>query len=351
MNSSVPAHRTNGASTEQTFALAILVPTFERKSQLLKLLGQLGQELGPVAGRVIVQISNNASRDGTDEAVHAFMAEHENLAIEYFQQLENIGPIRNLHFLVERSRGRFSWAIGDDDLLVAGALERIVAFVLEAPPNLLLVRAVGISEWETIPWGPESGFSIINTCEPKAGDYAMAASFLASVVVESEEWKRLLPIVEPLRDTAYSNWAAVILLLQASEVFAVCDDPCVHGNASMVGPARILSYHVLVLGRLRVWNSLAVFPLREALLGHMLQLYRSGWVMAAAGLANDLPSKASVAWAWVQGWRLLGWRSYSVLPFALAAFLVPNRMQTALYRGYRALRRRLRWSAGGASPT
>lgn len=109
--------------------LCICVPTFNRAGELANLLQCLDREIGE-RDDVVVQISDNASPDGTQALLSGAMATRSWLRT--FRQEENIGPFRNLEWLVEHApRADYLWLFGDDDVIVPGALATVIE-ILEA---------------------------------------------------------------------------------------------------------------------------------------------------------------------------------------------------------------------------
>lgn len=109
--------------------LCVCVPTFNRAGELANLLQCLDREIGE-RDDVVVQISDNASPDGTQALLIGAMATRSWLRA--FRQEENVGPFRNVAWLVERAPpADYLWLLGDDDVIVPGALATVIE-ILEA---------------------------------------------------------------------------------------------------------------------------------------------------------------------------------------------------------------------------
>jgi hypothetical protein len=78
-------------------------------------------------------ISDNASTDDTPGMIEAAKALG---PFQYSRNRSNLGAVQNiLRLTTELARGEWVWALGDDDLLMPGALSRVVA-QLQASPEL-----------------------------------------------------------------------------------------------------------------------------------------------------------------------------------------------------------------------
>lgn len=116
--------------------LSVCVPTYQRASLLRVMLQALLPQAAELDGAVEVCVSDNASTDDTGDVVADAMADAPGAVVRYLCRPENVGPVRNYVLTAtEMARGRFIWALGDDDLLVPGALQR-VCDVLRAQPQL-----------------------------------------------------------------------------------------------------------------------------------------------------------------------------------------------------------------------
>jgi glycosyltransferase involved in cell wall biosynthesis len=69
-----------------------------------------------------VCISDNCSTDETEQVVSAARGK---IPIKYIKNSKNFGPTQNFLNVVAMADGEFAWLIGDDDLLLPDAIERI----------------------------------------------------------------------------------------------------------------------------------------------------------------------------------------------------------------------------------
>ncbi len=117
-----------------TCLLSLCIPTFRRATLLLETLQSVaGQGDVSLFERVEVLVSDNASPDGTEDAVRAFAAAYPFLPLNYRRHAENIGADANMAGLVEWALGEFVLLLSDDDILLPGALAKLLALIQEYP--------------------------------------------------------------------------------------------------------------------------------------------------------------------------------------------------------------------------
>lgn len=122
-----------GALRSDRPLLTIAIPTYKRADDLEELLKTLEPQLARCR-QVELLVSDNASPDRTPEVTAAAVARYEaaGARIEVHRQAQNLGADGNFAFCYAQARGRFFWLLGDDDRIVPGGLEEILA-LLETP--------------------------------------------------------------------------------------------------------------------------------------------------------------------------------------------------------------------------
>lgn len=110
--------------------LTVAIPTYNRAATLRRALDSVVSQL-PAEGGVEIRISDNASPDATP----AVAAEYCRLfpCIRYSRNDRNRGSDFNMHKLVQESSGDYVFMLSDDDLLLPGALDRILTLVRGHP--------------------------------------------------------------------------------------------------------------------------------------------------------------------------------------------------------------------------
>jgi glycosyltransferase involved in cell wall biosynthesis len=95
------------------------------------LLVTLRSILSQIQEGVEIVISDNASLDGTQEAVEELMQQHPCIHYARFKQSVPCGE--NLMYVVSMARGKFCWLMTDDDKLEAYALQEVLVFLENHP--------------------------------------------------------------------------------------------------------------------------------------------------------------------------------------------------------------------------
>ncbi|MDO8478769.1 MAG: glycosyltransferase [Candidatus Rokubacteria bacterium] len=115
--------------------LSICITTYNRSEWLDVSLKQLTKFVSPYTDVVEIVVCDNASSDNTERVAAQYRGFP---GFRYFRNPVNVGMLGNLRETVHHARGRFVWLLGDDDILQAGALEKILGVIVERP-NLALI--------------------------------------------------------------------------------------------------------------------------------------------------------------------------------------------------------------------
>ena len=113
--------------------LTIAIPTFNRPSNLIICIDSI---LTQIEKNVNILISDNSTNNVTEDLIKERFSG--NSLIGYIKNEQNIGPDANFLQCLRLSKGRFTLILGDDDVLVPGALKEIVS-TLEANLNAPLI--------------------------------------------------------------------------------------------------------------------------------------------------------------------------------------------------------------------
>ena len=120
--------------------LTIAIPTYNRAWCLKDLLSALADQVKDEP-RIELIISDNASTDETPLLVKDFVAEGHR--VRYLRNAENIGSDANFVQCFEQARGKYVWLFSDDDIIIPGALAKILSYCESAeydPAPRLVVR-------------------------------------------------------------------------------------------------------------------------------------------------------------------------------------------------------------------
>src|SRR5215472_2424301 len=118
--------------------LTIAIPTYNRAWCLRELLPLLIDQVKNEP-RIELIISDNASPDDTPSVVQDFVAR--GLPVRYIRNTQNIGPDANFLQCFEQARGKYVWLFSDDDLIIPGALTKILNYCEAAEYDLIWVSS------------------------------------------------------------------------------------------------------------------------------------------------------------------------------------------------------------------
>ena len=101
--------------------LSICMPTRNRASFIAETLENV---ISQSDERIEIVIVDGASTDNTEEVVRGFGRKFSNIV--YYRGDENPGVDRDMARTIELARGEYCWMLSDDDLLVPGAIKRML---------------------------------------------------------------------------------------------------------------------------------------------------------------------------------------------------------------------------------
>jgi glycosyltransferase involved in cell wall biosynthesis len=93
------------------------------------------KQAAPYRDLVEIIVCDNASPDNTPEVAQQLLKSH---SFNYHRNPQNVGMLGNLGVSCDLARGEYVWVIGDDDLMVAGTVERVLAAVASHPTAELI---------------------------------------------------------------------------------------------------------------------------------------------------------------------------------------------------------------------
>jgi glycosyltransferase involved in cell wall biosynthesis len=116
--------------------LSIFVPTHDRTPEMIATVDSLaGQLVGGLESKVEIIISDNASKPEGQAAIRDLAARH--APVSYMLNADNQGGHFQLYSACWRSRGRWTWPFGSDDLLLPGGVAHIVGLLEREDPSFL----------------------------------------------------------------------------------------------------------------------------------------------------------------------------------------------------------------------
>lgn len=118
--------------------LSIAIPTYNRSAFLGELLSSLYDQCKSDP-RLELLVSDNASTDETPAIVEAYA--DRGLPIIYLRNGSNIGADANFMQCFDKAKGKYVWLIGDDDLVVPGAIRKIISYLQAGEYSLIYVNS------------------------------------------------------------------------------------------------------------------------------------------------------------------------------------------------------------------
>jgi glycosyltransferase involved in cell wall biosynthesis len=129
--------------------LSICIPTYNRAALLEVCLASVLPQAAQFSRCVECVISDNASSDNTAEVIERYQRQY---PLRYSRNDTNIGIIGNITKVAsELAEGEYVWLLGDDDVMTAGAIERLVAILKPNPQVDLVALNVGFAAGENRP--------------------------------------------------------------------------------------------------------------------------------------------------------------------------------------------------------
>lgn len=108
--------------------LSICIPTYNRSVHLANCLSSIAANIPGSHPGVQVCVSDNGSTDDTREVVEQAAKA---VRIKYSRNSANLGYAPNLLRVIEMAESEFVWVIGDDDMLMPRAVERVLRLLEE----------------------------------------------------------------------------------------------------------------------------------------------------------------------------------------------------------------------------
>jgi glycosyltransferase involved in cell wall biosynthesis len=122
--------------------LSICIPSYNRSALLVQALNAIYNQLTlDSLAKVEIIVSDNASSDNTRDTAAMFHQTHRNLPFSYFCQPRNLGADANIDSLLKSATGDFILLLSDDDILLPGAVDRLLQIIAAQPT----VDAIGLN--------------------------------------------------------------------------------------------------------------------------------------------------------------------------------------------------------------
>ena len=115
--------------------LSVCISTYNRAEWLAVALANWSRLYPQPLHGVELLVCDNTSTDHTPEVVQPYLQRPD---FSYHRNPANVGMLGNLRETAHHAKGDYVWILGDDDLLAAGAIERVLA-ALDQHPRVALV--------------------------------------------------------------------------------------------------------------------------------------------------------------------------------------------------------------------
>ena len=179
---------TRGTAELDRPKLSICIATFNRAQFIGATLDSI---LGQMEHGVEIIIVDGASQDNTREVISQYLSCHP--TIRYYREEENAGVDRDYDKAVGYASGEYCWLMPDDDLLVPGAILRILK-IIDGTVELLVVNSeIWNADFSrnlrerTLDFHEDKDYRAENP-EKVFTELASCLSYIGSVVIKRSIW-------------------------------------------------------------------------------------------------------------------------------------------------------------------
>ncbi len=163
--------------------LTLAIPTYNRAAYLDRCLAGICGQAEGLEGAVEILVSDNNSQDRTGEIVAKYVSGGH--AIRYVRNVENIGPDRNFLQCFRTAMGKYLLVFGDDDILLEGALKKILGVLEKDDYGVVHLASYGFvkDHLREMPQARFSGYEVYNEVEKFTEKSHYFLTFTSSNVV------------------------------------------------------------------------------------------------------------------------------------------------------------------------
>lgn len=127
--------RTAAMHLQRRPRLSVCISTYNRAEWLSASLRNWSRLYPHPLEGVELLVCDNTSTDHTPEVVQPYLQRPD---FSYHRNVQNVGMLGNLRETAHHAKGQYVWIVGDDDLLLPGAIERVLK-AIEEHPGIALV--------------------------------------------------------------------------------------------------------------------------------------------------------------------------------------------------------------------
>ncbi|MCX5786130.1 MAG: glycosyltransferase [Elusimicrobia bacterium] len=149
-------------------------------------MAHIAGQIGPVADLVEVLVSDNCSTDSTEVVIKARTAA--GLKITYLRNASNMGPDNNFVQCYKAAAGKYFWLLGDDDIILDGAIGRVIDIVKNGEYGVLHLNSYGFrkSLEDERPAGNPSGYEVHSNLNAFLGRASYFLTFISSNIINKD---------------------------------------------------------------------------------------------------------------------------------------------------------------------
>lgn len=223
-----------------SYKLSICIPTYNRLSYLRETLDAILMQ-APLDG-VEITVSDNASDDGTAEAITDYQVRFTNL--KYYRWPRNVGPDLNFMKAVELASGEYCWLMSSDDKPVEGALHKMLSRITADKHEICVyyanriecntrMRPYGTTRWlENMKADRVYDFNrredVLDYFRDGRGIGSLF-SYLSALVFKREAWAQV-PFRPVWDGTIYGHVFKIMAMLKAGGKLAYLFEPLVYNR-------------------------------------------------------------------------------------------------------------------------
>jgi abequosyltransferase len=123
--------------------LTVAIPS-NNKTELLEIAIESIVSQLSVDSNCEICISDNSVGNGTERLVNS---KYESLKpMSYHRSLDSPSLDENVNKVVQLSKGKYVWIFGDDDIIVDGALDKIICHLKEFSPDILILNSLSFNQ-------------------------------------------------------------------------------------------------------------------------------------------------------------------------------------------------------------
>jgi len=181
--------------------LCIAIPTYNRSGILDQQLDWLSRNMAGHEALCEIVLSDNASSDETPCVCETWRErfQERGISVRVVRNPSNIGPLPNIRQCIELSKSRFTWVVGDDDVISEGTLSWVIQTLQDDPDLASILMNFSCSGSSTLP-----------RCYDFGGDLHAQGQLIMSDCLHQNAWGLAFLTAHVYRtafaQAAYSLW-------------------------------------------------------------------------------------------------------------------------------------------------